>query len=209
VADEAATEVMTTWPLGSRFDEALVYAAHVHEGHFRKATTVPYLAHLLGVCALVLEDGGSEAEAIAALLHDAVEDAGGEGRLRAIRSRFGERVAAIVAACSDTDETPKPPWKERKQRYLAHLLAERDPGTLRVAAADKLHNATAILRDYRRIGEPLWERFSAPAAEQLWYYRALVAAFRQAGGGGLAGELERVVDELDRLWRSRTSYTND
>ncbi|HVO12396.1 MAG TPA: HD domain-containing protein [Vicinamibacteria bacterium] len=199
----------SSWLLSRRFDEALAYAAHVHEGHCRKGTTVPYLAHLLGVCALVLEDGGSEEEAIAALLHDAVEDAGGEGRLRAIRRRFGERVAAIVAACSDTDESPKPPWRERKQRYLAHLVAERDPGTLRVAAADKLHNATAILRDYRRVGESLWERFSAPAAEQMWYYRALVDAFRAAGEGPLVGELERVVDELERLWRTLNSYTNE
>src|SRR5512135_2043427 len=101
------------WPLTARFDEALVYAAHAHEGHSRKGTAVPYLAHLLGVCSLVLEDGGSEDEAIAALLHDAVEDAGGAGRLAAIRRRFGDRVATIVAGCSDTDQDPKPPWKER------------------------------------------------------------------------------------------------
>ncbi len=192
-----------SWPLTRRFDEALAYAVHVHEGHCRKGTNVPYLAHLLGVCALVLEEGGSEDEAIAALLHDAVEDAGGRGRLDAIRTRFGERVAAIVDACSDTDESPKPPWRERKQRYIAHLTAERDPGMLRVAAADKLHNATAILRDYRRIGESFWERFSAPAAEQMWYYRALVEAFRHAGGGALVDELQRVVDEIDQLWRTR------
>ncbi len=198
-----------TWPLSRRFEEALTYATQVHEGHLRKGSAVPYVAHLLGVCALVLEDGGSEDEAVAALLHDAVEDAGGAGRLAAIRRRFGERVASIVALCSDTDQDPKPPWKERKRRYLAHLQSGSDPGSRRVSVADKLHNATAILRDYRRIGEPFWDRFSAPAAEQMWYYRALIEVFRQAGGGGLVEELARVVDELERLWRSRTSSTID
>jgi (p)ppGpp synthase/HD superfamily hydrolase len=183
-------------PLTPRFVEALAYAAAVHAGQSRKGTTVPYVAHVLGVCALVLEDGGGEDEAIAALLHDAVEDGGGLPVLAEIRRRFGDRVAEIVWACSDTDETPKPPWKERKVRYIAHVRAA-GADARRVSCADKLHNARAILRDYRLEGERLWERFNAPADEQLWYYRALVQAFQQPGRTPLVDELERVVGQLE------------
>jgi (p)ppGpp synthase/HD superfamily hydrolase len=183
-------------PLTPRFVEALAYAAAVHAGQSRKGTTVPYVAHVLGVCALVLEDGGGEDEAIAALLHDAVEDGGGLPVLAEIRRRFGDRVAEIVWACSDTDETPKPPWKERKVRYIAHVRAA-GADARRVSCADKLHNARAILRDYRLEGERLWERFNAPADEQLWYYRALVEAFQQPGRTPLVDELERVVGQLE------------
>jgi GTP pyrophosphokinase len=176
--------------------EALAYATQVHAGQSRKGTSVPYVSHVLGVCALVLEDGGGEDEAIAALLHDAVEDGGGPPVLAEIRRRFGDRVADIVRACSDTDETPKPPWKARKARYIAQLRAA-GPGARRVSCADKLHNARSILRDYRLVGERLWDRFSAPPEEQLWYYRALVDAFRQPGRTALVDELERVVGELE------------
>jgi len=194
------------WRLSPRFEEALVYATHVHEGHLRKGTTIPYVAHLLAVCALVLEDGGTEEEAIAALLHDAAEDAGGAGRLAGIRQRFGERVAAIVAGCSDTDQVPKPPWKVRKERYIAHLTRHADASTRRVSLADKVHNARAILRDYRVLGEQVWSRFNAPAEEQVWYYRALIEAFRQRGSGPLLAELEQVVDELERRLRNGSSH---
>ena len=187
---------LQAWPLSRRFDEALVYATHLHEGAFRKETSIPYVSHLLAVCSRVLEDGGSEDEAIAALLHDAVEDAGGEGRLRAIRARFGERVAAIVAGCSDTDEDPKPPWRERKERYIRHLRAEADASTLRVSLADKLHNACAVLRDHRAFGEAVWGRFNAPAGDQLWYYESLVAVFRERTPGPMADELAEVVAEI-------------
>ena len=178
------------WPLTRRFEEAVTYALHVHEGHYRKETSIPYVSHLLAVCSRVLEDGGSEDEAIAGLLHDAVEDAGGQGRLRAIRARFGERVAAIVAGCSDTDEDPKPPWRERKERYIRHLRAEADVSTLRVSLADKLHNACAVLRDHRAFGEAVWGRFNAPVGDQLWYYESLVAVFHEKSSrphGGRAG----------------------
>jgi (p)ppGpp synthase/HD superfamily hydrolase len=183
-------------PLSPRFAEALAYATEVHAGQSRKGTSVPYVAHVLGVCALVLEDGGGEDEAIAALLHDAVEDGGGPPVLAEIRRRFGDRVAEIVRACSDTDETPKPPWKERKTRYVAHVRTA-GPDARRVSCADKLHNARAILRDYRLHGERLWSRFNAPPEEQLWYYRSLVEAFRQPGRTALVDELERVVGELE------------
>ncbi len=185
-----------SWPLTRRFDEALVYAAHLHEGTFRKGTSIPYVSHLLAVCARVLEDGGTEDEAIAALLHDAVEDAGGKERLVAIRARFGERVAAIVAGCSDSDRSPKPPWRERKERYIRHLRTEADASTLRVSLADKLHNARAILRDHRAMGEAIWDRFNAVASEQLWYFESLVAAFRDRGAGPMVDELAEVVAEI-------------
>ncbi len=197
---------MDTWPLTRRFEEALVYATEVHAGQSRKGTSVPYVAHVLAVCSLVLEDGGGEDEAIAALLHDAVEDGGGPPVLEDIRRRFGDHVAEIVWACSDTGETPKPPWKERKTRYIAHVR-EAGPDARRVSCADKLHNARSILRDYRVDGERIWGRFSAPAEEQLWYYRALVDAFRQPDRSPLVAELERVVSELEserrKAWEGR------
>jgi GTP pyrophosphokinase len=188
--------VTEAWPLTPRFVQALAYATEVHAGQSRKGTTVPYVAHVLGVCALVLEDGGGEDEAIAALLHDAVEDGGGAPVLDEIRRRFGDRVAGIVWACSDTDETPRPPWKERKARYVDHVRAA-GPDARRVSCADKLHNARSILRDYRIEGERLWDRFNAPAEEQLWYYRSLVEAFRQPDRTPLFDELERVVGQLE------------
>ena len=144
----------------------------------------------------MLEDGGSEDEAIAALLHDAVEDAGGKERLGAIRARFGERVAAIVAGCSDTDQSPKPPWRERKERYVRHLKTEADASTLRVSLADKLHNARAILRDHRAMGEAIWDRFNATAGDQLWYFESLVAVFRERSPGPMVDELAEVVGEI-------------
>jgi (p)ppGpp synthase/HD superfamily hydrolase len=183
-------------PLSPRFVEALAYATEVHAGQARKGTTVPYVAHVLGVCALVLEDGGGEDEAIAALLHDAVEDGGGLPVLEEIRRRFGDRVAEIVWACSDTADVPKPPWKERKARYVAHVRGA-GADARRVSCADKLHNARSILRDYRLEGERLWERFNAPPDEQLWYYRALVEAFQQPGRTPLVDELARVVGQLE------------
>lgn len=186
---------MDQWPLTERFKEALALATDVHTGQSRKGTSVPYVSHVLGVCSLVLEDGGSEDEAIGALLHDAVEDGGGRPMLDEIRRRFGERVAEIVWACSDTDETPKPPWKERKTRYIEHVR-QAGPDARRVSCADKLHNARSILRDYRALGERLWDRFTASGDETLWYYRELIAAFRQPDRSPLVAELERVVSEL-------------
>ncbi len=182
--------------LTRRFDEAFGFAHELHAGQKRKGTAVPYLGHLMGVASIVLDDGGSEDEAIAALLHDAVEDGGGRPVLEEIRRRFGDRVAEIVWACSDTDETPKPPWKERKTRYIAHVRqAGRD--ARRVSCADKLHNARSILRDYRALGEKLWDRFTATGDQTLWYYKELVAAFQQPDRSALVAELERVVSELE------------
>jgi GTP pyrophosphokinase len=185
-------------PYGLRFEEALVYAARVHAVQFRKGTAIPYITHLLAVAAIVGDGGGSEDEVIAALLHDAVEDQGGLARLADIRARFGEEVAVIVRDCTDAIVVPKPPWRVRKEAYIAHL-AEATPGVLRVSAADKLHNARAILADLRAIGPPLWARFTGGQAGTLWYYRALVGVYLTRGSGPIAEELDRVVTAIEQL----------
>jgi GTP pyrophosphokinase len=184
--------------LTERFQAALVYACAAHAGQLRKGTQVPYVAHLLGVTGIALEHGADEDEAIAALLHDAVEDQGGATRLEDIRRRFGERVAAIVEGCTDADVIPKPPWRERKEKYIAHVY-EADPSVRLVSAADKLHNARSILLDYRTHGDDLWTRFKGGKDGTLWYYRALVEAFRTHGASPLIAELARVVEELEHL----------
>ena len=181
--------------LGPRFDEALVYAANAHVGQFRKGTSIPFLAHLLAVTALVLEDDGEEDDAIAALLHDAAEDAGGRARLDDIRRRFGDRVADIVEACSDTFEEPKPEWWSRKEAYLAHLESASGD-VLRVSLADKVHNLRSIVLDYERIGDELWARFT-PGSDQLWYYRSLAELFERRRPGLRARELSRLVAQLE------------
>ncbi len=188
-------------PYTEKFEDALVYAARLHRDQTRKGTGVPYVTHLLAVAAIVGENGGTEDEVIAALLHDAPEDAGGEAQLAEIRARFGDAVADIVAGCTDTYEDPKPPWRERKEEYLAHLSEAPAPVRL-VAAADKLHNARSILADHRVHGDELWTRFNAPggAVDVHWYYDALTTAFeaRRDALGAPAGpaldELRRTVD---------------
>jgi GTP pyrophosphokinase len=151
----------------------------------------------MGVSSIVLDDGGSEEEAIAALLHDAAEDHGGRDRLADIRRRFGDAVARIVEDCTDSWDEPKRPWAERKRAYVEH--ARKLPGpSLRVSAADKVHNAYAILRDVRNIGEAVWDRFSATADDVVAYYEGLVRAYREAGGGRLVDELDRIVRGIRR-----------
>ena len=183
--------------VGPRFREALTYAAEVHAEQRRKGPRgVPYLGHLLGVCSLVIEDGGDEDETIAALLHDAPEDQGGLPRLADIGERFGERVAHIVRGCSDTFDTPKPPWRERKERYLAHLETT-DASVLRVSIADKVHNLGTTVADVRLDGAAVWERFNARAEDQVWYYVSLLDVFRRRGASTrLVPELDRLVGEL-------------
>ena len=181
--------------LSHRFDEALVLAAALHRDQLRKGSQIPYLAHLLGVAAIALEHGASEDQAVAALLHDAVEDQGGLPTLAVIRNRFGDAVAEIVKSCSDADTIPKPPWRARKEAYVAQL-AEAPEAAWLVSAADKLHNARAILADYRQIGEPVWGRFTGGKQGTLWYYQALVEALLGRVPAGLHQELARVVGEL-------------
>ncbi|MGA9525513.1 MAG: HD domain-containing protein [Myxococcaceae bacterium] len=183
--------------LGPRFDEALQFAVTLHRTQERKGSGVPYVAHLLGAASAVLHFGGSEDEAIAALLHDAAEDQGGRATLEEIRNRFGEHVAHIVDGCTDTFEDPKPAWRPRKEAYIARI-AQEAPEVRLVSAADKLDNARAIVADLREQGTELWKRFTG-GAQTLWYYRALVEAFDKAGGGPIVKELAAVVDEMERL----------
>jgi (p)ppGpp synthase/HD superfamily hydrolase len=183
-------------PYGDKFERALPYAARLHRDQVRKGTNTPYITHLLAVASIVGENGGTEVEVVAALLHDAPEDQGGEATLRDIRAQFGDGVAEIVEGCSDTFETPKPPWRERKERYLAHLAGASDSVRL-VSSADKLHNARTVLSDYRLLGEDLWTRFNGGKEGTLWYYRAIVDTLQ--GDGPIVEELDRVVAELERL----------
>jgi len=190
--------------LTDRFDRALLYATHVHGGQVRKGTSIPYVAHLLAVAATVLEYGGSEDMAIAALLHDAVEDQGGAPRLSDIRNRFGDRVADIVRSCSDSvANTSAGQHKEdkhaRKTRYIEQLnTADRE--TLLVSLSDKIHNARSILRDLRKpeIGAAVWARFKSPKEDTLWYYDELAKAFQTLLPGQLANELDEIVSVLKK-----------
>jgi (p)ppGpp synthase/HD superfamily hydrolase len=183
--------------LTSRFDDAFVYAHSVHATQTRKGTGSPYVSHLMGVTSLVLDDGGNEDEAIGALLHDAAEDHGGRDRLEDIRTRFGDAVAKIVEDCTDSWAEPKEPWLERKQAYIQHAR-HLSGSSLRVSAADKVHNAYAILRDLRNFGERVFERFHATPDDVVAYYESLVRAYREAGGGLLVDELDRIVRGIQR-----------
>ena len=173
--------------LSSRFTEALTYATKLHSNQVRKGSGVPYIAHLLGVTSIALEYGANEDEAIAALLHDAIEDQGGEATRAEIRRRFGDTVTEIVDGCTDAETIPKPPWRERKEAYIAHIF-NASSSELLVSCADKLHNARSILNDYRVLGEAVWERFKGGKEGTLWYYRSLVEAFRQTGSTPLLDE---------------------
>jgi len=184
--------------LTDRFTQALCYATELHREQIRKGSGIPYVGHLLGVASLALDYGADEDEAIAALLHDAIEDQGGAATREEIRRRFGDRVTAIVDGCTDAEVIPKPPWRERKEAHLEHLKVA-SPSVRLVSAADKLHNALAILRDYRTKGEPLWERFRGGKDGTLWYYRALVQTFDVIGPPALAAELRRTVAEIETL----------
>ncbi len=187
--------------LSSRFEEALVYAAKAHADHSRKGSDIPYLSHLLGVTGIALEHGANENEAIAALLHDAVEDAGGKARLADIELKFGKPVAAIVAGCTDTDKTPKPPWAKRKKAYVARM--RRAPLSVKlVSASDKLHNCRALVSDYRTFGEALWGRFKGGKEGTLWYYRAMVRVLGCPRLKVLVRDLDITVTELEKLANS-------
>jgi (p)ppGpp synthase/HD superfamily hydrolase len=182
--------------LGPRFRRAFLFAAEKHAGQSRKTTTVPYIAHLLGVASTVLEFGGDEDLAIAAFLHDLVEDCGGAPMLKEVRRRFGKRVAKIVEGCTDSDAYPKPPWRQRKEDYIRHLR-KADADTRLVSAADKLNNVRSILGDYREFGESIWARFNGGRDGTLWYYRALLEEFLRRKPSRLVRELEIAVRELE------------
>ncbi|UQX11481.1 HD domain-containing protein [Candidatus Mycobacterium methanotrophicum] len=189
----------TTSPrLTPKFVEAVRYAAEKHGSQIRKASDVPYLGHLLSVAGLVIEADGTETQAIAALLHDAAEDQGGEETLAEIREKFGADVARIVAECSDTFETPKPAWRQRKENYIRHLPDASD-GAILVSLADKLDNARAILRDFRAHGDELWRRFSVQDPQlHLWYYRSLFEVYDQRVDNWMVDELRDVIGALEQ-----------
>jgi (p)ppGpp synthase/HD superfamily hydrolase len=186
------------WLYSDRMSEAMAAAAQIHATQVRKGTAIPYLSHLLGTCSIALEYGADEDEAIAALLHDAIEDGEPTEVARATVWSFGDEVGRIVEGCTDADTLPKPPWRERKESYLARLATE-DRSVLLVSASDKLHNARSIVRDLRGVGENVWERFSASKDQTLWYYRSLVTGYRgnPAHTPALIDELDRTVTEMD------------
>jgi len=182
-------------PLTSRFEQALLYAKRVHARRAWRGTQIPYIAHPLSVAALVLEDGGNEDEAIAALLHDAVEVEGGVTTLEDIRRRFGDRVARIVEGCGASEAVPTLPWRERKERFLEHLRRAQ-PDVLRVSAAETLHEARMALADYRATGESAWSLLGVARAELAWYHRSLVDVLQKQGRTSLAEELWRVAETI-------------
>lgn len=196
--------------LTTRFDEALVYAHRLHHDQMRKGGEIPYISHLLAVAAIVLENDGTEDEAIAALLHDSLEDQAERTSSAEISARFGNQVAAVVEGCSDGLDLVRnsTDWRQRKQAYVEHLRHAESSVRL-VSAADKLHNARSLLADYRAIGEGLWARFNAPKEDQLWFYSELISALTDAGETRLLGELTRVVADLrktsDELARKAAS----
>jgi len=197
--------------LTERFDDALGYASALHRTQLRKGSNIPYVSHLLGVASLALEFGADEDQAIAALLHDAVEDQGGAVRLGEIRDRYGETVAAIVADCTDDLDKPKgradkpeqkrAEWEDRKRAYLATLDQKRARSLL-VSIADKTHNASAINADLREAGSEVWDRFTGGKEGTLWYYRRLADIFAEQLPGPASARLQREVAEMEQLARS-------
>jgi len=184
--------------LGPRFQRAFEFAAKQHSGQTRKASTIPYIAHLMGVASLVFEAGGDEDLAIAALLHDVVEDCGGAPMLKQIRRRFGSKVAKIVDGCTDAYQIPKPPWHDRKVSYISRLKKEDDETRL-VSAADKLNNVRSILSDYRVIGESVWSRFNGGRDGTLWYYRTLRDEFSRSKPNRITRDFDLAVRDLESL----------
>lgn len=187
--------------VGPRFLRAFLFAAEKYSGQTRKASNIPYIAHLMGVASLVLEAGGDEDLAIAALLHDVVEDCGGAPMLKEVRRRFGARIARVVDGCTDADVYPKPPWRERKENYIRRLKKE-GPDTRLVSAADKLNNVRSILSDYRAVGESIWSRFNGGRDGTLWYYRTLRHVFLQHKPNRITRDLDLAVNELESLART-------
>jgi (p)ppGpp synthase/HD superfamily hydrolase len=197
--------------LTDRYTRALDLARVLHGADVRKGTHVPYLAHLISVSAIVLEHDGDEDQAIAALLHDAGEDHGGQLRVEAIDAEFGPRVARIVGDCSDSLAEAgheKAPWTERKVAYLRHLAGHVHDESLIVSAADKLHNARSILADHRQMGDEVWKKFKPEAGWDgtYWYYMRLTEVLGRRLEGeraaAIVAELVRVVEELGARLRA-------
>jgi (p)ppGpp synthase/HD superfamily hydrolase len=195
--------------LGPRFLRAFLFAAEKHSGQARKASTIPYIAHLMGVASLALEAGGDEDIAIAALLHDVVEDCGGAPMLKEVRRSFGKHVAEMVDGCTDADTEPKPPWRERKEKYIRRLKTEAADTRL-VSASDKLNNIRSIISDYRAIGESVWSRFNGGRDGTLWYYRTLRDEFLRSKPNRVTREFDLAVKELELMTRAnQVSHTSN
>jgi len=188
-------------PLSANFDRALQLAHDLHRWQPRKKSDVPYIAHLLAVTAIVLENGGDEDTAIAALLHDAVEDQGGQPTLDRICHEFGERVARIVHECTDADGEPKPPWRFRKEQYL-QALPHKSTEALLVSFGDKIHNCRSIACDLRRDGAVVWDRFEGRRDGTLWYYHELLEKFPREPYASLYDEFAATVCALNEVAES-------
>lgn len=184
--------------LTEKFETAVVYATRLHANQRRKTSGIPYISHLLSVAALVLEAGGSEEEAIAALLHDAVEDQGGSKTREEILGIFGNEIIAIVDGCTECDTYPKPLWEERKRQYLENLLNQTSSSVRRVSLADKLHNARSLLIDWRRYGDTIWSQFNSSKEKTLWFYKSLVDVYQKTGSDWMTDEFARTVSELTK-----------
>ncbi len=186
---------MTKTILTDKFETALVYATRLHATQTRKASGIPYISHLLSVAALILEAGGTEEEAIAGLLHDAVEDQGGSETREEIRQLFGDEIVTIIDGCTESDTYPKPPWEERKQQYLENLRSS-SLSVRRVSLADKLHNARSLLSDWQQFGDVIWTRFNSGKEKTLWFYQTLVEVYQKTGSDWMTEEFTRVVSQL-------------
>ncbi|BAY21108.1 metal dependent phosphohydrolase [Calothrix sp. NIES-2100] len=194
---------MNSVKLTEKFEAALIYATRLHAEQTRKISGVPYITHLLSVAALVLEAGGTEEEAIAGLLHDSIEDQGGKPTREEIRQRFGDTIVAIIDGCTEWDTLPKPPWQERKNRYLENLR-HASASVRRVSLADKLHNARSLLIDWRLYGDSIWTNFKIGRERTLWFYQSLLQVYRETGSDWMTEELERIVSQLSQ--ESTNSY---
>jgi (p)ppGpp synthase/HD superfamily hydrolase len=182
--------------LSQRFAQALTYAFHLHQYQFRKGSTVPYISHLISVAALVLEDGGDEDAAIAALLHDAIEDQGGNAIRNEVRQQFGDSILHIVEACTESDETPKLTWKQRKLQAIAQIQ-HAEPAIQRVIIADKLHNLRCIWADWQRQGDRVWQRFNASPTDILWFYQTCVDTVGDRLDSPMVTELRNLLTTLE------------
>ena len=187
---------LTSQRTSSRLAEAFAYAEEIHRGQARRKTEAPTLSHLMAVASLVMENGGDEDQAIAALLHDGPEDCGGRAILERIRERFGDLVAALVEDCTDTMESPKPDWQTRKRKYLDHLETVGDKSLL-ISICDKVHNARSLVAGYRQEGDAFWDRFTATPRQTLWYYTTLLEIFRRRRNP----QIEPLISQLGRSVR--------
>lgn len=189
--------------LSRKFEHALTFANQVHAEQKRKDSGAPYFAHVIGVAALVLEDGGSEEEAIAALLHDTAEDQGGQAMLDEIAERFGDKISRIVSECSDTLVIPKPPWRERKEAHIKKLRMAH-PETIRIMLADKVYNSRNLLRGLQQRGEQVWGNFKGGRDGTLWYFKQMYATFALT-----CPPTNYLMDELARNIRRIENYPDE